>query len=168
MPVLRTERLVLHPLSPELARQALDGTALPAAPGFPSTDDAGLLERLTVASEPAGHVYLLEHDGALIGTVGVCSQVDADGRQEIGYGLVPHARRRGLATEAVAALCAVLEREPGVREISALVDTGNIRSLRLLDRLGFDELPGACAGHRLLVLGTRRRPPVRLRGRHVC
>ena len=168
MPVLHTERLVLHPLSAELARAALDGTALPAAPGFPSTDDAGLLEMLALAPDTAGHVYLLEHDGAMIGTLGGCGQLDPDGRQEISYGLVPQARRRGLATEAVAALCAVLEREPGVREICAQVEPGNAPSLRLLHRLAFDQAASSCTGHLLFVRAAPGRPPARLRGRHVC
>lgn len=167
MPVLRTERLVLRPLTADLARTVLDGGTLVAAPGFPRAEDVGLLERVTGFGDPAPHVYLVEHDGALIGTLGVSGPVDGAGRQEIGYGLVPAARGRGLATEAVAALCAVLERS-GVGAVCAQVELGNLPSLRLLERLGFREVPDGASGHQLLVRDPAGRAPVRLRGRHVC
>jgi ribosomal-protein-alanine N-acetyltransferase len=56
---------------------------------------------------------------------------------EIGYGLAPGSRGRGLGTRAVAALLEELERSGLVREVSAFVHPGNVASRRLLERLGF-------------------------------
>lgn len=165
--VLRTERLVLRPLNPAGARALLD---LPPAGGFPSADDAGLLRRTAAASDEVRHTYVLEHEGSPVGTLGIAGTLSPDGDQELGYALVPTARGRGLGTEAVGALCAVLERVPGVRRLTAEVQPGNEASLRLLHRLGFVEVGGASQGH--VRLG--RVPPGaasssrRIAGRHVC
>lgn len=167
-PLLRTERLVLRPLTPASARKLLDQSP---SGGFPSAEDTGLLERTAAAADDeVHHTYLLERDGEPVGTLGVAGALSPDGDQEIGYSLVPSARGSGLATEAVGALCAVLERAPGVRRLTAEVRPGNEASLRLLQRLGFSAVEGASTGH--LRLG--RTPPGsptpgrRIAGRHVC
>ena len=98
-----------------------------------------------------------------------------DGDQELGYGLVDAAHGQGLGTEAVGALCAVLELRPGVRRLTAEVLPGNEPSVRLLHRLGFVEVDGGSAPHVLLARAAPGEPPVRGRrpagritGRHVC
>jgi len=166
--VLYTERLVLRPLTPALARELL---ASPPEQGFPGPDDLGLLGR-TAATEDADarHTYLLERDGRPIGTLGVAGALSPDGDQELGYRLVPAARGQGFGTEAVGALCAVLEREPGVRRLTAEVRPGNGASRRLLHRLGFHEVDGGSTGHLLLARAASTHAPARRRitGRHVC
>ena len=166
--VLRTERLTLRLLTPTAARQLLESA--PAA-GFPSQDDHGVLVRTAATSdEDAGRAYVLEHDGCPVGTLGVAGALSPDGDQELGYALVPAARGQGLGTEAVGALCAVLERGPGVRRLTAEVRPGNEASRRLLRRLGFLEVDGASAGHLRLARAVPGQPPVRqqISGRHVC
>lgn len=166
--VLRTERLVLRPLTPGSAQALLDR---PTTNGFPSADDAGLLQR--VASRPADEArraYVVEHEGAPVGTLGIAGGITTDGDQEVGYSLVPAARGRGLATEAVGALCAVLDADPDVRRLTAEVRPGNDASLRLLHRLGFVEVDGSSTGHLLLARTPPGAPSLRRRiaGRHVC
>lgn len=178
MPVLHTARLALHPLSRALAWAVKEGTSGYACdPDFPRTDDLSLLDAVAASTDPVGHRYLLaaaQPDStapALIGTLGVAGACSPDGEQEIGYGLVPSARGRGLGTEAVTALCAVLEREPGLQRVTAQVESGNHRSLRLLTRLGFVEVDGGVDGHRKLARGRAGAPavrPARISGRHVC
>lgn len=166
--VLRTERLTLRPLTPTAARQLLENA--PAA-GFPSQDDHGVLVRMAATSdEDAGCAYVLERDGSPVGTLGVAGGLSPDGDQELGYALVPTARGQGLGTEAVGALCAVLERGPGVCRLTAEVRPGNEASRRMLRRLGFVEVDGASAGHLRLARAAPGQPPVRRRiaGRHVC
>ena len=189
-PVLRTERLVLVPLVPDLARRLLAGPVdgLPAAAGFPRPDDLTVLQAvLTSADSRSDHdgpgeadrpggTWLVSCDGVLVGTVGAVGPVSPEGDQEIGYGLVAAARGNGVGTEAVGAMCAVLERRDGVRRLTAEVLPGNEASLRLLRRLGFVEVDGGqCPSLRLARAApgspalqpevARRR---RIVGRHVC
>lgn len=76
-------------------------------------------------------------DGVVVGNCGWRGAPDADGSVEIGYLLVPAARRRGYGTEAVAAVIAESLRNEGVRKITAVVEVSNVASRRLLTRLGF-------------------------------
>ncbi len=167
-PVLHTEHLVLHPITPGLARAVLDGHVEHAfAPGFPRADDRSLLAGIVAAGEEPTGSWLVARDGALVGSAGAAGAVSPDGDQEIGYGLVPAARGAGIGTEAVAAVAAVLERREGVRRLTAEVLPGNAASLRLLHRLGFVEVDGGSPPHVRL---ARPAPGVRPRisGRHVC
>lgn len=170
-PVLRTEHLVLHPLTPALARSVLDGDAQHVlAPGFPRPDDRSLLEGVLVAGDAASGSWLVERDGALVGSAGAAGGVSPDGDQELGYGLVPTARGAGTGTQAVAAVAAVLERRSGVRRLTAEVLPGNEASVRMLIRLGFVEVEGGSPPHVLLARPAPGFPAVRPRiaGRHVC
>ena len=170
-PVLRTEHLVLHPLTPALARAVLEGdTAHVLAPGFPRPDDRLLLEGVLAAGATASGSWLVIRDGTVVGSAGAAGPVSPDGDQELGYGLVPAARGAGTATEAVAAVAAVLERRSGVRRLTAEVLPGNEASLRLLRRLGFAQVDGGCPPHVRLARAAPGSPAVRPRitGRHVC
>jgi RimJ/RimL family protein N-acetyltransferase len=172
-PVLRTEHLVLVPVAPELARALLAGEHAPgrrAAPDFPRPDDASVLRGVVASGDTSAGVWLVERDGLLVGTVGVAGPVSPDGDQELGYGLVPAARGAGVATEAVGAVCAVLERRSGVRRLTAEVLPGNRASVRLLSRLGFVEVEGGQEPQVMLARAAPGQPAVRPRisGRHVC
>lgn len=146
-PVRRTTRLVLVPMGLDLARDIAGGGRRPDwSAGFPQVGDVTIARLLLAgASNDPGHVdrqvwgpwevRLDGGDGALIGTAGFHGPPQ-DGVVEVGYGIVPEVRGRGLAGEAVAALL-VVAREAGVRRVVAHVDHGNVASLRLLDRLGF-------------------------------
>ena len=170
-PVLRTEHLVLHPLTPALARAVLDGTSgHPYAPGFPQPDDRSLLQGVLAAGTTPTGSWLVARDGTIVGSAGAAGAVSPDGDQELGYGLVPAARGAGTGTEAVAAVAAVLERREGVRRLTAEVLPGNEASVRLLTRLGFVEVDGSSAPHVRLARAAPGVPAVRPRitGRHVC
>jgi RimJ/RimL family protein N-acetyltransferase len=170
-PVLRTEHLVLHPLTAALARAVLDGDPPHAlAPGFPRADDRALLQGVVAAGGAASGSWLVVRDGAVVGSAGAAGGVTPDGDQELGYGLVPAARGAGTGTEAVAAVAAVLERRPGVRRLTAEVLPGNEASVRLLSRLGFVAVDGGSAPHVRLARAAPGTPAVRPRiaGRHVC
>lgn len=168
-PVLHTERLVLRPLTTELAAALLESPS-PAASGFPREQDAVLLRSVGLSGGHASGAYAVLHDGVPIGTVGARGPVDATGDQELGYGLVEHARGQGLATEAVGAVCAQLERTAEVRRLVAQVQPGNSPSMRVLQRLGFVPVAGGREGHQLLARAAPGQPAVRphLPGRHVC
>ena len=165
-PVLRTERLVLRPVTAASAPDLL----CPRPNGFPRADDASVLAGVLASGDDGHGVYVVELHSEPIGTVGCAGGLSPDGDQEVGYGLVPAARGRGLATEAVGALCAHLERAPGVLRLTAEALPGNSASLRVLHRLGFVPVAGGSQGHQLLARAAPGRPAVRplLAGRHVC
>lgn len=77
--------------------------------------------------------------GEAIGGIGFLSAPAEDGSAEIGYGLAESFRRRGLATEAVRAVCAWAA-DQDVRSIVALTALDNGASQSVLVACGF--LPG--------------------------
>jgi [ribosomal protein S5]-alanine N-acetyltransferase len=162
--VLRTERLLLRPVTPldltalvvhwtqpDVRRFLFDGAAL-------STD-----EIITVIAESsrdfaaAGYGFWIieelpadvDGDGcalagtALAGTVGL-RLLDNPG-PEIVYSLSPTVWGKGYATEAVSAVVDHALGELGLPEVLAEVDNGNTASAAVIERLGlvpFDEVPG--------------------------
>ncbi|HAT33936.1 MAG TPA: GNAT family N-acetyltransferase, partial [Janthinobacterium sp.] len=75
----------------------------------------------------------------LIGDIGVC--VAHDGAEaEIGFTLRTASQGRGIAAEAVAAALALIFAHTAVERILGVTDARNLASLRLLERLGMDEL----------------------------
>jgi RimJ/RimL family protein N-acetyltransferase len=91
------------------------------------------------------HVVL---DRRAVGSIG-CFGVPVDGETEVGLGLVPEVRGRGVATEALRGLLAATD-AAGVR-LRASVDPGNTASLRLLARCGFSELRGSTEAGELVM-----------------
>ena len=78
-------------------------------------------------------------ESGLIGYVQ--ATVDADGRAAIAYELASRYRGRGPARAAVEAMIGELVAQHGVRALSAVLKRTNVRSLRLLERLGFALAP---------------------------
>ncbi len=130
-----SERLVLRPLTTaEAARIAAgDVSGWLAGDGWPHDDTRDGLG--LVASGARG--WLITLDGVVIGDCGTTGPVGGDGTVEIGYGLAGPYRGRGYGGEAVRALSHWLARQPGVREVVATVDAGNVASRRALERAGF-------------------------------
>lgn len=76
--------------------------------------------------------------GVLCGSVGFKGPVGAAGMVEIGYSLLPDFRHAGLATEMVKGLIEWARRNPGVKTIEAETTPDNLRSIRVLERAGFE------------------------------
>lgn len=138
---LRTARLELHAADREVWTELLAGATGPAAPGYPTLGDL-LIARLAADGHlPSGEwgpwqVRALD-SGALIGGVGFKGAPGEDGAVEINYGLVPQARGRGFATEAVMALVAHAGAR-GVHAVLAETDSANLASQSVVRRAGFD------------------------------
>jgi RimJ/RimL family protein N-acetyltransferase len=116
-----------------------------AAPDWPHEDTPDAF-RGHAEHGPGGDAvgtFLVEVDGQVVGDCGWFGPPDEQGVVEIGYGLAPSARGRGLGTQAVTLLCAWVAQQPGVRRITAEALVGNEPSRRLLVGLGFAEEPGA-------------------------
>ena len=140
--------ITLAPVTAELARAVLAFEPVPEAHAgdWPHEDSYDALRMFS--GDPGTFVVLL--DGVIVGDCGWFGPPDEDGEVEIGYGLAPSARGRGLGTEAVRLLVEWV-RSQGARSVRAEVLPGNEASLRLLARLGFEDI-GERAGHRILVL----------------
>lgn len=145
---LRTDRLMLEPLRRELAGAIADGTReVDWAPGFPQEGDV-LIARLVLAVDESdagdgviwGPWEVRTARGALIGTAGFQGP-PREGEVEIGYGIAPEHRGRGLASEAVGALLEVA-RSAGASATMARVDWDNAASRRVLDRHQFQVVCG--------------------------
>lgn len=75
-------------------------------------------------------------DGAATGICGLLKRPTLDDI-DLGYAFLPEARGRGYAQEAAAATLAHGQRALGLRRIVALTAPANVRSITLLERLGF-------------------------------
>ena len=156
MPHIRTERLVLMALTPELALMALKDTAglgriigarVPET--WPGADFAGMLPNIARGSEQASSgaepTRLIVHaaDETLIGETGFHGPPDGSGTVEVGYSIVPAYRGRGFATEATRALIRAALARPGIRRITAECLDDNAASLRVLEKLGMRRVGSA-------------------------
>ncbi|MEV4919343.1 GNAT family N-acetyltransferase [Streptomyces tirandamycinicus] len=77
-------------------------------------------------------------DDAYLGSIGGTA-TETEGVVEIYYTIVPGAQGRGLATDAVRLLLAYLFALPGVTSVRADVTIENRPSLRVLEKLGFED-----------------------------
>jgi RimJ/RimL family protein N-acetyltransferase len=92
--------------------------------------DAPWLIRAIVRAEPG-------QPREAIGHLNFHAAPNEDGQIEIGYALLPSARGRGYAIEAVRAMFAWAQGEHGVRRFRATVAPDNERSINLIHKLGF-------------------------------
>jgi RimJ/RimL family protein N-acetyltransferase len=109
----------------------------PVAPGWPHDDSIAAMGFL----DTGGWLFwIVDDDGRVAGECGTKRRPDADGVVEICYGLAPASRGRGLGRRAVAELLDWLGREPSVSRIEAEVHAGNDASIRILARLGLQQV----------------------------
>ena len=74
-PVLRTERLVLRPVTASYAPDLL----CPRPNGFPRADDASMLAGVLASGDDGHGVYVVELQGEPIGTVGCAGGLSPEG-----------------------------------------------------------------------------------------
>ncbi len=146
--------ITLVPATRALAVAVVTGQPLNLrhAPDWPHADTADALRPLAEHPEHTGEGTFLitqEQDRIVVGDCGWFGPPDADGLVDLGYGVAPSARRRGVGTAAVGLLLRWVH-EHGARRARAEVLPGNEASLRLLDGLGFVR-EGVHAGHLVLV-----------------
>ncbi|MDX8354633.1 GNAT family N-acetyltransferase [Cognatiyoonia sp. IB215182] len=80
--------------------------------------------------------WMMTHDGEVVGLCGFKDVPSRDGTVEIGYGVAPDRRGRGLATAAIGALIG-LTKAAGLRTMTAETDVANTPSERVLEKNGF-------------------------------
>ncbi|MFF3091719.1 GNAT family N-acetyltransferase [Streptomyces nojiriensis] len=143
-PVLRTERLLLDPYTPEdedgfvalfqdtrVSRWMGDGPTSEA-------EDRALFGRVftKVYAENLFDVWAVRRDGRLVGHAEIKRTDEVDGH-EIIYALAPEAWGAGLGTEIAEAIVAYGFGVLGLSEVHATVADANAASLVLLERIGF-------------------------------
>ena len=137
---ISTERLEILAPNVDTWRALFEGDVEAASEGYPTEGDLVMARLVVEGHLPAGEWgpwQIRERaSGMLIGGVGFKGAPDDDGVAEIGYGLAPAGRGRGLATEAVLALVAHAFAR-GVRAVRAEVATGHTASERVVMRAGF-------------------------------
>lgn len=145
--------VTLLPVPLEVARAvvAYQPVAVSHAPDWPHEDTDDALRPYTERGGERGTFLILE-DGVVVGECGWFGPPNEDGEAEIGYGLAASARGRGVGTEAVRQLVEWV-RSQGARSVRAEVLPENEVSLRLLGRLGFEDV-GERAGRRILLAQT--------------
>jgi len=139
----------LHVITSAEAVRIVAGTPLPDDrwhPEYPLADELDVLRPLAddVAPDPVFALMMIRdaRDGLAVGGIGFFGPPDADGAVELGYGLVPAARGRGLASAALRQAITIATAH-GVRVVRADTDPANLPSSRVLERAGFRELPAS-------------------------
>lgn len=148
---LRTERLTLVSLTPELARKALEdreelgrilGAHVPVS--WPGADFARVLPRIAdSATETSTRLIVHTEDRTVIGETGFHGPPDGTGAVEVGYSIIPEYRGQGFAFEATRALIEDAFATPGVRRVVAECLDDNRASLRVLEKLGMRRIGSA-------------------------
>jgi len=110
----------------------VDGRA--TAPGWPHSDTR---PGLSFVFDGGQQWLVLDADDRIAGECGTKRPPDRHGVVEIGYGLAPGSRGRGLGTAAVRLLVDAVLEDPAVRRIEAEVLPANHPSRRVLEKNGF-------------------------------
>ncbi|MGW9212943.1 GNAT family N-acetyltransferase [Embleya sp. NPDC055664] len=141
--------LVGRPLTALLAgdlAEAREQTGLDL-PEFFVSEEARWLWRYRfdqVTADPASAPWLVraavsEPDGAVVGYAGYHGPPDENGMVEIGYTVVPEARRRGYARAMLGSLLVRAAEEPDVRIVRVTISPDNSASLATIQGFGFVE-----------------------------
>lgn len=135
----------LDPIDPALAARIIVRDERPGDdwhPEYPFEDELAPLRSLAAreSADPVFTLYVIRDDaGQAVGGFGFFGAPDESGTVEFGYGLVPSARGRGLATAAVAEGLRLAAAHGAVRAIADTEET-NAASLAVLSRSGMTEV----------------------------
>ncbi|ABP61519.1 GNAT family N-acetyltransferase [Enterobacter sp. 638] len=95
--------------------------------------------RVFAARLTAQHTFVIRthDDDTPLGDIGL--HVSAEFREEadIGYTVIPQAQGRGIASEALRAVCDYAFNQVGVKAVNAYVLADNVGSVRVLEKTGF-------------------------------
>jgi [ribosomal protein S5]-alanine N-acetyltransferase len=140
---VETPRLVLVGWPAELLDDVSPlGAAVPE--GWPDEELQGLLDLYAgwLRDDPGvlGYGPWIAVDRAATAIVGGAGFVGRprEGQVELGYGIAPESRGRGYATEAARGVVGWALAQPGVDRVVAGCDPGNVPSIRVLEKLGFE------------------------------
>ncbi|MEW1760523.1 GNAT family N-acetyltransferase [Streptomyces cyaneofuscatus] len=144
---MRTERLLLRPVTPEdadVVRELLTDQRVRAYLGGPASPERVAARQAAYPQTPGAWAIVRVADDRTVGLAGIGADPRCEGRAEVSYQMLPTAWGCGLGREAVGAIigwwtAAVPDGGPLV----AVTQAANARSRRLLESLGMvlvDEL----------------------------
>lgn len=137
---IQTERLSLSPCTAERMMEKL------ASEPDPHLRRAYAEMLLGMRDHPDAEAWYADWDIRLlsteevIGGAGFKGAPNESGEVEVGYGIDPAFRNRGLMSEALGGLCGWAFSHPGVRAVLAETEPGNEASVRVLEKNGFREI----------------------------
>jgi ribosomal-protein-alanine N-acetyltransferase len=156
----------------EMARELSTDPYVPLTGTLPGDADRAEAEAWVVQqqgrhAEGRGFSFTIARrcDDRAVGHCGLWLKDFADGRANAGYAVVPSARRRGYAADALIALTNFAWTLPGLQRVELFIEPGNTGSLRTAGRAGYvrqtvltehQEIGGI---RRDMVLFTADRPP---------
>lgn len=88
-------------------------------------------------SEPHVFVIRTKENDTPLGDIGLQISRHNPEEADIGYTVIPQAQGRGIASEALRAICDYAFNEAGVKAINAYVLADNKGSVRVLEKMGF-------------------------------
>jgi RimJ/RimL family protein N-acetyltransferase len=135
--------VTLDLITPELARRIVareERAGDDWHPDYPFEDELVPLRMLAGqdAADPVFTLYMIRLEGLAVGGFGFFGPPDETGTIEFGYGLIPSARGRGLATDAVLEGLRIATTH-GARRAVADTDLTNLPSQRVLQKAGLTE-----------------------------
>ncbi len=151
--MFETTNLLLHPLTHSQllkyiqadgsleADLGLHGTSHPIPPELKEALEQAILPN--VADPKKNYLYstlwtiISKHDNQMVGDLCFHGEPDPDGEIEIGYGTYDEFHGKGYMTEAISGIIAWAQHQPEIKAIIANTDTGNVSSLRVLEKNGF-------------------------------
>jgi len=141
--VIRTERLVLQPWSLDDVSDVLSyapdeewGRYLPVPRPYGETDAARFIATQVLLDRTQHASWCIRHDGHGIGGINIRFSSEFH-IGEIGYSIARVSWGRGLATEAArAVITQAFEVYPQLSRVRAMADVRNVRSHRVLEKLG--------------------------------
>ncbi|MEV4491111.1 GNAT family protein [Micromonospora coxensis] len=149
--MIETERLLLEILDVKAARAIASGDRNGRAwhAEFPRQDDRDAASMVSPDTDLTfGSRLIVEKESGLaVGTIGFFGPPDDAGTVMVGYGLVPSARGRGLATEALRAVVAHGFAQPSVQTMTADPLLDNVASHRVLEKAGFRRTHSTSEAH---------------------
>lgn len=142
---LSSSPVLLTRITPAMARRIVARDEEPGDdwhPDYPFVDELDPLEALAASESSASPftMYAIREPATrlAVGGLGFFGPPDASGTVEFGYGLIPAARGRGLASAAVT-LALAHAQHWGARRAVADTETDNGASRRVLEKAGLHE-----------------------------
>ncbi|MCK2218006.1 GNAT family N-acetyltransferase [Actinomadura sp. ATCC 31491] len=142
---IATARLTLRPFGPQDAvrvRSVVESGARFLPPGAPAqaAGVAAWLDRGVHELRRSGqgiHLAMTDVDGVIVGAISLFKTSWEAGTTEVGYGVHPLYRGRGLATEALRGLVEWVFDKTRLRRIDLTANLDNLPSLRVAQKAGF-------------------------------
>lgn len=148
-PRLETDRLLLRRITKEdqstLFLLKSDVQVLRYSDSAPATEMNEVLSLLNKmdqsidANNGISWGIALKENNELIGTAGFWRTTPEHHRAEIGYNLLPEFWKKGIMTEALVRIFKYGFNEMNLHSVEANVNPGNLPSIKLLEKLGFEK-----------------------------